>query len=164
MTEEEYNRQYGKSQKEVKTSKENKITSSIKDRAKYLMQRLQSEVGMTKEQAAGFAGNIQQESGFNPQVKPGDGGKALGIAQWHPDRRVGLDMNKMSYEDQVSHIINELKTTEKSALRKIKQTKTVKNAAIATDRFYERSAGKERKQRINYAEKLAKIAKKGGKL
>ena len=134
-------------------------------KAIYLMKRLENELGLTKEQAAGIAGNIQQESGFNPQVKPGDGGLALGIAQWHPDRRVGLDMNKMSYEAQVSHIINELKTTEKSALRKIKQTKTVKDAAIATDKFYERSAGKERKQRINYAEKLAKLKfLKGGKI
>ena len=45
--------------------------------------------GWTKEQATGVAANIEQESRFNPAAI-GDGGKAHGIAQWHPDRQANF--------------------------------------------------------------------------
>ena len=139
------------------------------DKAIYLMKRLQNELNLTKEQAAGVAGNIAQESGFNPHGKPGDRGVALGIAQWHPDRRRGIDLTKMSYEDQVSYLIKELQTERTfntyGGLNKLRQLKTASEAAAFIDKAYERSSGEHRKQRQSYAEAYAKLKfLRGGKI
>jgi hypothetical protein len=45
--------------------------------------------GLTNVGVAYLVGNFVGESGLRPHAV-GDGGKALGIAQWHPERRVGL--------------------------------------------------------------------------
>lgn len=139
------------------------------EKAIYLMKRLQSELNLTKEQAAGVAGNIAQESGFNPHGRPGDGGLALGIAQWHPDRRRGIDLTKMSYEDQVSYLIKELQTEKtfnaRGGLNKLRQLKTASEAAAFIDKNYERSSGEHRRQRQSYAEAYAKLKfLRGGRL
>src|SRR5260363_90445 len=42
--------------------------------------------GWTHKQAAGIVANLKIESGLNPKAV-GDGGKAYGIAQWHPPRQ-----------------------------------------------------------------------------
>lgn len=41
--------------------------------------------GLSPGAATGVVGNLIAESGLNTTIK-GDGGKAIGIAQWHPDR------------------------------------------------------------------------------
>lgn len=41
--------------------------------------------GLPPEAATGVVGNLMAESGMNTRAV-GDGGKAKGIAQWHPDR------------------------------------------------------------------------------
>ena len=139
------------------------------DKAIYLMKRLQNELNLTKEQAAGVAGNIHVESqGFNPKAV-GDGGAALGLAQWHPDRRRGLDILNMSYEDQVSYLIKELQTEKtfntRGGLNKLRQLKTASEAAAFIDKNYERSSGEHRKQRQSYAEAYAKLKfLRGGKI
>ena len=139
------------------------------EKAIYLMKRLQNELNLTKEQAAGVAGNIHVESqGFNPKAV-GDGGAALGLAQWHPDRRKGLDILNMSYEDQVSYLIKELQTEKtfntRGGLNKLRQLKTASEAAAFIDKNYERSSGEHRKQRQSYAEAYAKLKfLRGGKL
>ena len=80
---------------ETPTAKPATNLKGTDEKAIYLMKRLQSELNLTKEQAAGVAGNIHVESqGFNPRAV-GDGGAALGLAQWHPDRRRGLDILNM---------------------------------------------------------------------
>lgn len=119
-------------------------------KAIYLMNRLQNELKLTKEQAAGVAGNIWVESGFNPQAI-GDKGKAYGIAQWHPDRRRGINMLNTTYEDQVTHLINELKGPEIKALSALKSTNTPAQAAAIVDKLYERSSGEHRKARQDKA-------------
>ena len=139
------------------------------EKAIYLMKRLQNELNLTKEQAAGVAGNIHVESqGFNPKAV-GDKGAALGLAQWHPDRRRGLDILNMSYEDQVSYLIKELQTEKtfntRGGLNKLRQLKTASEAAAFIDKNYERSSGEHRKQRQSYAEAYAKLKfLRGGKI
>lgn len=157
---------------EVPTAKSVKPATNLKgtdEKAIYLMKRLQSELNLTKEQAAGVAGNIHVESqGFNPRAV-GDGGAALGLAQWHPDRRRGLDILNMSYEDQVSYLIKELQTEKtfnaRGGLNKLRQLKTASEAAAFIDKNYERSSGEHRRQRQSYAEAYAKLKfLRGGRL
>lgn len=124
--------------------------SGILNKARYLINRTQRELGLTRAQAVGLAGNIYQESKFNEKAV-GDGGKAHGIVQWHPDRREGVDILNMSFEDQVTYLIDELEGPEKRALSKIKTAKTAEDAAEIVDKFYERSNGKSVKTRQKMA-------------
>ena len=118
--------------------------------------------GWTKEQAAGIVGNLQSESGKNLDTKAvGDGGKAKGIAQWHPDRQanfakvMGKGLDESTLEEQLRFVDWELKNTEKSAGDKLKQAKTAAEAARIVDKQYERSSGAALGDRIASANMLA---------
>lgn len=115
--------------------------------------------GWTKEQSAGLAANIKRESAFDPNAI-GDGGKAYGIAQWHPDRQAefkkqyGKDIRESSIEDQMSFMNYELtKGNEKRAGDKLRATTTAADAAAAVSTHYERPADK-----AGEAEKRGKLA------
>lgn len=135
--------------------------ASINKKAKYLMDRVmlpekEGGLGLTKEQAAGLAGNIMQESGFNPKAV-GDNGKAHGIAQWHPNRRKNIDILNTSFEDQVTYLIKELKGPEKYALMRLRSTGNFSRAATVVDHYYERSSKQHTESRIKYAKDFLKL-------
>ena len=121
--------------------------------------------GFSEAQAAGIVGNLQAESGMD--INPGaigDGGKAWGIAQWHPARRAiwekasgrtweasGVSPN---FDEQLQFIMYELQRTEMRALRRLRATNTVEDAAAVFDQYYERSSGQARQKRIQLAQAL----------
>ena len=119
--------------------------------------------GYTPEQAAGIVGNLQAESGANLRTDAvGDQGRAYGIAQWHKDRRdtfkrvYGKDIKQAGFREQLEFIQWELTHKEGTAGEKragdlLRKTKTVEDAAIVVDKFYERSTGEARNQRIKNA-------------
>ena len=148
------------------TSKTTNIPASKQERAKYLMRRLQDELKLSKAQAAGVAGNIDIESEFDTKAV-GDGGKALGLGQWHPDRRVGMDILNMSFEDQVSYLIEDLKTestwNKLGGLNKLRTIKSSEDAASFVDKNFERSDGSLRDRRRQLA-KYYESLRKGGVL
>jgi hypothetical protein len=117
--------------------------------------------GYTPAQAAGIVGNLQAESGTNLDIGAvGDGGKAKGIAQWHPDRQAnfakfaGKSLGKSTLEEQLAFIAHELKTTEAGAGSKLRGASSAQDAATIIDQYYERSSGAHRQQRINNAQAL----------
>lgn len=59
---------------------------------------------ITNVGVAYLVGNFVAESGLRPD-QPGDDGLALGIAQWHPERRVGLPT---TLEGQLEYAWNEI--------------------------------------------------------
>lgn len=63
-----------------------KADSAYQQRAIPAMARYFMGRGWTKNQSAGILANLVHESQLNP-FAPGDGGRAYGIAQWHPDRQ-----------------------------------------------------------------------------
>ena len=122
--------------------------------------------GFTAKQSAGIVGNLIAESGPNlPEHGPrGDGGRAAGIAQWHPGRRrifeqvYGKPWQDSTFTDQLSFIVWELSNKDshsgnlnKKAGDLLKGTDTVVMAATIFDEKYERSSGAHRQKRINYA-------------
>lgn len=119
--------------------------------------------GWTKEQAAGIVGNLQAESSreLNPS-SVGDGGKAYGIAQWHPDRQANYERNigngksirQSTFDEQLAFIQWELENTESKAARLLKGAKTAAEAAQIFDQYYERSSGEHRGRRVANANKL----------
>jgi hypothetical protein len=103
--------------------------------------------GYTPAQAAGIVGNLVTESKLKPNGPSGDGGKAYGIAQWHPDRQAKFkevmkkDIRGSSLEDQLKFIDWELKNTESAAGTALANTTTAAQAASVFDKKYERSSG-----------------------
>lgn len=139
--------------------------ANISGNASEAMQFFQSK-GWTKEQAAGIVGNLQVESGnFSPAVlsgqKRGDGGKAVGVAQWHPDRQakfqqvMGKPLVGAPFKDQLEFIHWELNNTEKKAGNLLRSATSAAQAAEIVDKYYERSSGAHRQQRISNANNLA---------
>ena len=102
----------------------------------------------TKEQAAGIVSNLEAESSFNHKI-PGDGGRAYGIAQWHPDRQqvfkqaYGKDIRNSTYEEQLAFVNHELKNNEKKAGNLLRKTTTPEQAGAVVSKHYERPAARE---------------------
>lgn len=102
--------------------------------------------GWTREQAAGIAANLKKESNFNPGAV-GDGGKAYGIAQWHPDRQTdfarwaGKDIRGSTVEEQLAFLDYEMRQgKEKAGGAKVLAATTAAGAAAAMSKYVERPA------------------------
>jgi hypothetical protein len=129
-------------------------------------------MGWTKEQAAGIAANIQAESGGDPKAL-GDGGKAYGLAQWHPDRQEdfrkwsGKDIRESSRDEQLQFVDYELRHgKEQKAGRMLATATTEAQAGRIVSDEYERPrdpTGAKARHRGAWAENIvssATLAKK----
>jgi hypothetical protein len=105
-------------------------------------------LGWSKDQAIGIAANIHGESAGN-HTAVGDGGKAYGIAQWHPDRqnlfakKFGKDIRQSTLAEQVAFVDYELNnggSLERKAGRLIRQSNSAEEAAALFTRWFERPA------------------------
>lgn len=131
------------------------------DKAKYAMSKFM-EMGWTKEQAAGLAANLHRESGFKADIV-GDGGKAYGIGQWHPDRQknfsmvFGKDIRGSSLDDQLKFVDWEMRNTEKVAGDRLRGATNAMQAGGIVSKYYERprDTEKEMRERGNLANGLA---------
>lgn len=106
-------------------------------------------MGWSAEQAAGMVANLQAESNFNHKAV-GDGGRAYGVAQWHPDRQAefkrmfGKDIRESNFDEQLDFIHRELtQGKEKSAGDRLRGARTAAEAGDIVSRYYERPAKKE---------------------
>lgn len=106
--------------------------------------------------ASAIAGHTNVESGnYAPDViagkRTGDGGKAKGLAQWHPDRWNKLlswardnGINPHTWQAQASYIVYEMKHGgEKRAWRLLEKANDVESA-VAGFAAYERPSGYKR--------------------
>jgi hypothetical protein len=126
-----------------------------------ILTSLQSKLGLTPAQAAGVAGNLQVESGFNPGAYNRAEG-AVGIAQWEGGREQRLKQfatargtSETDLGTQIDYLIYELQGPESNALAKLRATSDPASAAAAFDQYYERSAGTSRSQRVANAAAIA---------
>lgn len=106
-------------------------------------------MGWTKEQAAGIAGSLQQESGLNPNITNPQSG-AYGIGQWLAPRRAdfkawaGKDIHGSSLDDQLAFQQYELtQGKERPAGAKLRAAKTAADAARIHSESYERPGAAE---------------------
>ena len=117
--------------------------------------------GWSRAQAIGLAANIEAESNFKTNAV-GDGGKAYGLAQWHPDRQAifqrtyGKPIREANFQEQLEFINWELNNNEKRAAGFIRQAQDAGQAAALVDQYYERSSGEHRQKRIMIAQRYAK--------
>lgn len=110
---------------------------------KKAMEFFQSK-GLSAHAAAGIVGNLLQESKLNTKAV-GDGGKALGIAQWHPDRQKGLkELAKKrgtdiyDFNTQLEYVWQELNGNYKSSLERLLKSRNLDEATTIFMRGYER--------------------------
>lgn len=102
--------------------------------------------GLTKAQAAGIAGNLLYESGFNPSAV-GDGGTSFGVAQWHLGRGDAMKAfcrshgyAENSFKGQLEYLWHELNHNESNAMSKLRATTNAYDAGMAFCRYFERPA------------------------
>lgn len=99
--------------------------------------------GRTRNQAIGIVANIKAESGGNAAAV-GDGGRAVGLAQWHADRQAtfakwaGHGLGTATRAEQLAFINWELNNSERGAGNALSRTTTAEQAADAVSRLYER--------------------------
>jgi hypothetical protein len=150
-----------------------KLTNQqISENQKRAMQ-IWTEAGFQKHQVAGIAGNIQQESGFNPNAINLEGGKVhYGIGQWDAERQKDFEKlygHKMQdkvfdqLKEQSEFLLYELKNKEYKAGKALERSKTVEEATNAILGFERPSRdpeilAKELSTRLGYATKIGGIS------
>lgn len=101
--------------------------------------------GYPSHVSAGIVGNLMAESGPTMQTSAvGDGGKAMSLAQWHPDRRreaqaQGYDLT--DFNSALGFVDWELNNTESEAGRRLKAARTATEAADIFAQYFLRPAG-----------------------
>jgi hypothetical protein len=109
------------------------------------------EKGWTAAQAAGVVANLRHESGAGlDHQAQGDGGRAFGLAQWHPDRQqafrlwAGKPIQQASFQEQLGFVHHELtEGRERAAGEALRGTRTAAEAGAVVSRRYERPANTE---------------------
>ena len=86
---------------------------------------------------------------------------AIGLIQWEGPRRVALENYAhqqgrpvTDWKLQVDFMMHELQTSESGAWAKIQRAQTPGEVAAAFDKYYERSAGTSRGERVANAENI----------
>ena len=101
--------------------------------------------GLADNVIAGIMGNLQQESGFNPNVV-GDGGNSIGLAQWYQDRgnslrnfaqQRGTDWNHLG--TQLDYLLDEINRGYPDLIKQM-SSMNPHEAAILFHDVFERSA------------------------
>lgn len=118
------------------------------DTAKQAMSYFE-KMGWSHQQAAGIAANLGAESGLKAGAV-GDGGKAVGIAQWHPDRQrafasfAGHDIRQSSLDEQLAFVHHELTAgAERGAGNALANAQSATEAGAIVSKLYERPADRE---------------------
>jgi hypothetical protein len=125
--------------------------AKFNERAGDIMGRLQNELGLTKEQAAGVVGNLAHESGDFKQMqerKPISGRGGLGYGQWTASRRVDFEKflaergkDAFDHDANVDFLVQELKTHDNGrTIARLRETTDLAGATRAIHQHYERSA------------------------
>ena len=126
--------------------------------------------GLSFPAAVGMAVNIQEESGFNPNIygkgqeAKGMPQEAYGLIQAHPDRQkamgkfLGKDFHDASWDEQLEGIWWELNNSHKFALNKLKSAQTPEQAAFDASLYYEVAGGKTGNQ-VDEASRRAGLAR-----
>lgn len=99
--------------------------------------------GVPSHIAQGIVGNLMAESALKTDAV-GDGGQAMSLAQWHPNRRA--DAKKAGFDltdpqEAIDFVMWELNNTEAEAKRQLSKAKTVQEAADIFALFFLRPAG-----------------------
>lgn len=88
--------------------------------------------GLTETAAAYLVGNLVAESALDHTNKSGDGGRAHGLAQWHPNRRHDMPDD---YHGQLAFVLTEMQRQTPEAYRIVTSNPTPYELARAMKIF-----------------------------
>jgi hypothetical protein len=112
--------------------------------SKSAMDYLMNKHGLSATHAAGIVANMQAESSGDINAR-GDGGRAHGLFQWHPDRQAliksgtGIDVSNATKEQQLDAMMWELK--QRGELGGFLSQTTASGAGSYFSQKFERPAG-----------------------
>jgi hypothetical protein len=108
------------------------------DRIQHAADRLQKEAGLSEAGAAALVARwAGVEAASGPSARNNIGGGHWGIGQWSRDRG-GVQFANASFDQQLGHAIDELKTTESRAGNVLRSAKTPEEGARGAS-MYERA-------------------------
>jgi hypothetical protein len=120
--------------------------------------------GLSKDQAAGIVGNLDQESSMSPTVSQYGGGPGRGIAQWSAGGRWDHDdkdnvlwyasikgQSPYSLDLQLDFIWYELTTFSSYGLEVLRNSTNITEATIAFERSFEGCGECDEANRLDYA-------------
>ena len=121
--------------------------------------------GLTKVQAAGVVGNLDQESGMDPSISQIGGGPGRGIAQWGVSGRwdsyskdnvvdyaAGKKASKYALKTQLDFTWYELSNYRYYGLSGLRSAKTISSAVTAFQNKYEGCGTCATGNRVKYAQ------------
>ncbi|MHA3701954.1 phage tail tip lysozyme [Jatrophihabitans sp. YIM 134969] len=121
--------------------------------------------GLTKVQAAGVVGNLDQESGMDPTIKQFGGGPGRGIAQWSVGGRwdtyagdnvkqyaAGRGTSRLALGTQLNFIWYELTKFSYYGLSSLKAATTITAAVVAFQDKFEGCGDCNTAARVSYAQ------------
>ncbi len=109
--------------------------------------------GLSRAAASGIAGNLQQESGLDPNAKGG------GLAQWNTSR---YNAAGKSGQQQLDQIWRELATSEVGTLHQLQKADSPESAASIFSTLFERPGIPMLDNRKKYAKEAFQGAGEGG--
>jgi TP901 family phage tail tape measure protein len=146
--------------------------STFASKAPGIMSQLQSDFGLTREQAAGIVGNLGHESGgfrHMQELNPRGGRGGFGWAQWTGPRRRAFEswaaakgLDPKSDQANYGFLKHELMTSERGALVSVRRQSTVQGATLAFERSYERAGVKNDGSRLAYANRALGLSSGSG--
>lgn len=116
--------------------------------------------GWSHAQACGIMGNIMQESGWETKALGFDKTGSYGLCQWLGPRKRALfqfagyrNLAVHEVKTQIEFLCHELRTTEHTAGKMLKECTTPTQAALCFSRWFERPAARfaHNDKRIRYA-------------
>jgi murein DD-endopeptidase MepM/ murein hydrolase activator NlpD len=135
-----------------------------------------AKVGLKPHAIAGILANIEYESSFSTAINNGDGGRASGIAQWHPDRfarvrqiakKMGVPVTNIRAQARALAVtIKDERQSGPTGTTTVRSLNKLPNAgAVAKffDENYERSAGATRQARVQAASNYIKVGRNAAK-
>ena len=133
-------------------------------RGGWVVQRLEKDLNLTLEEAAGIVGNLGFESaGFTAfqEKSPISGRGGWGWAQWTGPRRVAFEqwctqhgLDQTSDEANYTFLVNELETTHRATVQALYKTHTLEEAVFSVGQTFERPFGTTPTNLPGYAERL----------
>lgn len=119
--------------------------------------------GLSPAASAGIVGNLEQESGLNPEYGYNNP-SGEGIAQWMGSRRnpnLVTGNPSVDLQNQLQYITQELQANPSYGLAQLEQASTPAQAADIFSQYYERPGTPDLSNRENYAVQVYQAAQTG---
>lgn len=139
-------KQQSNSRRSGKTNKQSSFSSFNAVSAPKIVMTFLKNKGFSTSQAAGIAGNMQIESGFDPKAV-GDSGTSFGIVQWHgvngDNLKKWCEKNGYAWDSmngQLEFLWWELKNHQATTMSALKTQSNPRDAAYVFAKMFERPA------------------------